>query len=78
VRITYDDDVDAAYIYLSEIGAGEVATTVPGWPSSEAFMVNLDFDRDGRLLGIEVLDASAKLPVGFLPRFGNRSVEPSE
>lgn len=78
MRITYDGEVDAAYIYLREIGAGDVATTVPGWPGTEAFMVNLDFDSDGRLLGIEVMDASTKLPPEFLARFGNRSVEPAE
>jgi uncharacterized protein YuzE len=78
VRIEYDAEVDAAYIYLSEIGAGDVATTVPGAPGSEALMVNLDFDRDGRLVGIEVMDASTKLPPEFLARFGNRRVEPAE
>ena len=35
VRITYDEQVDMACIYLREIEAG-VATTVPGWPDSEA------------------------------------------
>jgi hypothetical protein len=38
------------------IRANGVATTVPG--EDEAGSVNLDFDRDGRLLGIEVLAAS--------------------
>jgi uncharacterized protein YuzE len=41
-------------------------------------MVNRDFDRDGRLIGIEVIGASTKLPPEFLTRFANRSVEPSE
>jgi uncharacterized protein YuzE len=78
VKIESDADVDAAYIYLCEIGAGGVATTVPGEPGSDALMVNLDFDRDGRLVGIEVMDASTKLPREFLARFGNRRVEPAE
>jgi uncharacterized protein YuzE len=78
VKVEYDEDVDAAYIYLTDIAAGGVATTVPCWPDSEAFTVNLDFDGDGRLIGIEVMEASAKLPPEFLTRFANRTVEPSE
>jgi len=58
VKVAYDESVDAAYIYLTDIAAAGVATTVPGWPDSEAFMVNLDFDGDGRLIGIEVMGAS--------------------
>jgi uncharacterized protein YuzE len=32
-------------------------------------MINLDFDREGRLLGIEVMEASSKLPTDFFSRF---------
>lgn len=58
MRITYDSDADAAYIYLTdEIVAGTVKRTevadVPSHPGS----FNFDFDADGRLLGIEVLAA---------------------
>ena len=60
LRVTYDSSTDAAYIYLVRIEAGGVATTVPG--EDEAGSVNLDFDRDGRLLGIEVVAASRWLP----------------
>jgi uncharacterized protein YuzE len=73
VRVEYDPDVDAAYIYLTEIKPGGVATTVPGWPNTQAFEINLDFDADGRLLGIEVLDASKRLPIDFLRDFANPS-----
>jgi uncharacterized protein YuzE len=76
MRVTYDAEADSAYIYLGELAA-DVAATVPGWPDSEAFMINLDFDAAGRLLGLEIIDASAKLPVGFLERFANRTVEPT-
>ena len=76
MRVTYDETVDAAYIYLVEIDSSEVATTVPGDPRSEAFGVNLDFDKDGRLLGLEVESASSLLPPSFLNRFANRSAEP--
>lgn len=60
VRVTYDGSADAAYIYLVPIEAGGVATTVAG--EDEAGSVNLDFDREGRLIGIEVLRASRWLP----------------
>jgi uncharacterized protein YuzE len=60
VRVTYDADSNAAMIYLVPIGPGEVATTVVG--DDEAGSVNLDFDREGRLIGIEVLRARQTLP----------------
>jgi uncharacterized protein YuzE len=62
-RVTYDPRVDAAYIYLAEeIGAGEVERTVPCAPIEGGGEINLDFDRTGRLVGIEVLSASSILP----------------
>lgn len=68
MRITYDRDADAAYIYLvDEIVIGGVARTVPVEALAAEAMINLDFDADGRLLGIEVLDASRKLPASLLP-----------
>lgn len=61
-RWTYDPEADAAYLYVSEGEA--VATTVPG--EGEAGGINLDFGADGRLVGIEVLDASRILPQGVI------------
>jgi uncharacterized protein YuzE len=66
MRITYDPTANAAYIYLVEIRSGGVARTYPCDPQEVGGMINLDFDSDGRLLGIEVLDASKKLPLGLL------------
>lgn len=63
MRVTYDPDVDAAYVQLAdEIGVGGVAFTYPCDVAAVGGMVNLDFDSDGRLVGIEVLGAKAKLP----------------
>ncbi|MDP4012200.1 MAG: DUF2283 domain-containing protein [Candidatus Nanoarchaeia archaeon] len=54
MRIEYDKDVDAAYIYLKyPIKDGEAAKTV-----NLKENINLDYDKEGRLLGIEILDAS--------------------
>jgi uncharacterized protein YuzE len=57
IKITLDEQADAAYIYFKEIGAGEVAKTI-----SLNESLNVDLDSDGQILGIEVLDASANLP----------------
>ncbi len=68
LRVTYDSDADAAYIYFGEeprLGY-RVAETVPVDPQAIGGMVNLDLDDDGRLLGIEVLGAAAKLPRDLL------------
>lgn len=63
MKATYDRSVNAAYIYLADgIGAGEVRRTYPCDPGEVNGQINLDFAKDGRLLGIEVLDASRLLP----------------
>ena len=63
MKIRYDASADAAYIRLiDDIKPGGVARTYPCDPSQVNGMINLDFDADGRLVGIEVLDASKKLP----------------
>jgi uncharacterized protein YuzE len=67
MRISYDPDADAAYIYLvEEIGAGAVARTIPVDSSEIDGMINLDFDAESHLLGIEILDASRYLPESLL------------
>jgi uncharacterized protein YuzE len=59
MRVEYDAEVDAAYIYLADVEPGSVSDTVEGEGMAEG--VNLDFDAEGKLIGIEVLDASARL-----------------
>jgi uncharacterized protein YuzE len=51
MRIEYDPERDLLYIYFaeSEKKAAETVTVRPG--------VHADFDREGKLIGIEVLDA---------------------
>ncbi len=57
MKIEYDKDVDAGYIYLvNEIKDGEAVKTI----ELDSNII-LDFDKDGKLLGIEVLNASAVL-----------------
>lgn len=63
MRITFDPDADAAYIYIVDpIGRGEAATQV--FAKSKRIRggdIILDLDRDGRLLGVEVLGAETLL-----------------
>jgi uncharacterized protein YuzE len=55
MRMTYDPAADAMYLYLTERAAGgpEVARTEEVAPG-----LMLDFDRDGRVIGVEMLSVS--------------------
>ena len=57
MKITYDPEVDALYIQFLE-------TTVTTEQLAEG--IAADYDQEGRLAGIEILDA--------LKRFGNRDI----
>ncbi len=57
MRAEFDKEADAAYIYFKEIENGEVAETITLNES-----VNVDLDKNGKVLGIEILDASEHLP----------------
>lgn len=78
LRLTWDGEVDAGYLYLTEIGKGEAVTQrVIENPVDGLGDVILDFDRAGRLVGVEFLDHRL-LPPGVepgpqLPARGNRS-----
>ena len=53
MRITYDEEIDALYIRLKE---------TPYYESDEIKEgLILDFDKEGNLLGVEILDASEYL-----------------
>ena len=59
VRITYDSEVDAAYIYLTDKSEERKTRQVDE-------DIYLDFNGANRLVGIEVLDASARLDLVYL------------
>lgn len=68
-RATYDPEADAAYVYLvSDIGFGGAVRTVPVDGGEDPWMVNLDVDSEGRIIGIEVLDARRRLAPELLER----------
>lgn len=57
MKVTYDKEADAMYIYLKKIEAGEVEDTIE---LNENII--LDFDKDKKLIGIEILNASKVIP----------------
>jgi uncharacterized protein YuzE len=61
VRITYNPAADAVYIYLTgqPLTRGRTTTQAPTPPGTEGFIA-LDW-KDGRLAGIEILDARTRL-----------------
>lgn len=61
MKITLDKEADAVYIYFKEISKGEVANTI-----SLNESVNVDLDKEGKTIGIEILDASKNLPLSAL------------
>ncbi len=57
MKLEYDKDVDAAYIYVNyPIKDGEAEKTIELNDS-----ISIDFDKNGKLIGIEILDASKVL-----------------
>jgi uncharacterized protein YuzE len=63
MQMRYDPNADAAYLDLSKTKIEESEEVLPG--------VILDFDKEGRIVGIEVLDASRQLPeelIADMPR----------
>lgn len=57
MRIEFDKEADAAYVYFKEIENEEVAETI-----SLNDSINVDLDKNGKVLGIEILNASEHLP----------------
>ncbi|GGS80816.1 MULTISPECIES: DUF2283 domain-containing protein [Streptomyces] len=67
VNVTYDKTADAAYVYFTDPRARpRVARTYPCDPVDVDGMINLDFDEQGRVIGVEVLAAGSKLPAYLL------------
>ena len=52
MKVTYDPEVDILRIFLSNAAIQESDEDKPG--------VILDYDKDGNIVGIEILDASRK------------------
>lgn len=61
MKIEFDREADAAYIYFTNISEGEAVKTI-----SLNDSINVDLDKDGKTLGIEILDATKNLPKNFM------------
>jgi uncharacterized protein YuzE len=67
MKITLDRRADAVYILLaSSFDDADVVKTYLCDPIEVDGQINLDFDVAGHLVGIEILDASHKLPPELL------------
>lgn len=67
MRITLDKTTDMAYIFLDNtIKSAEVQKTYSCDPLEIGGEINLDFNSNGVLIGIEVSSASKKLPKSML------------
>lgn len=58
MKIHYDDKVDALYLELGNQNADGVIEIREG--------INIDTTSEGRLIGIEILDASEKLDINTI------------
>lgn len=68
LKVAYDKEADAVYIYLSDIEPGSITETVTHdeMPENIKGDINLNFDKQGILRGIEILYATEVLPQKFL------------
>lgn len=57
MKVTFDKEANAVYIYFKEIAEGEVKNTI-----SLNESVNINLDKEGKTLGIEILNATKNLP----------------
>jgi len=60
INISYDNEVDAVYISLTSDNKIKIKNTYTCDELKENLGgdINLDFDQDGRLVGIEIINAS--------------------
>jgi len=66
MKIEYDREVDALYIRIQEKEVVRTQEVSDG--------VNLDFDVEGRLIGLEVLGASKKYPSSDIFNFSTENL----
>lgn len=66
MRVTYDPEVDAAYIRLTDQSLKPGRQSIPcDPPAGVNAWVSMDW-RDGKIVGLEVLGATALLPAHLL------------
>ena len=61
-ELVVDSRIDAAYLYVSSMSESRrSASTEPLRPDDQGGMINLDFDAEGHLVGIELFPATLYL-----------------
>ncbi len=65
MKIEYDHDVDALYIRLQEKHVSRTVEVEEG--------LNIDFDAQGRMIGLEVLDATTRYSIELFEGQAHRS-----
>jgi uncharacterized protein YuzE len=77
--VELDRVADAAYISLQDDKEmRSVAWTYSCDPKAVRGMINLDFDSNGRLVGIEVINARSKLPRTLIERATHKGISPDK
>jgi uncharacterized protein YuzE len=71
MQVTYSKQADALYIRFGEDGEGKVARTEEIQPG-----ILFDYDHEGLLYGIEVLDVTTRVPSDALKAFQIGVLEP--
>ena len=62
MRITFDPAANAAYVYVVDsIGVGEAHQSLPFYDEGSGVEVVVDIDREGKVLGFELLSARQQL-----------------
>ncbi len=70
MRIRYDEKIDAMYIRFSESKYHATEEVREG--------ILLDFDKKGRIVGVEILDVSRTLPSGSLNQLNFEIAHPEK
>ena len=63
LTVRRDREADAAYLALTDIGPGEAVETIPLHDKAGNLFGAVDLDAEGRVLGVEFLNITHRLPL---------------
>jgi len=70
MKIEYDREVDALYVRLQEKFVAKTVEVDEG--------INIDFDDDGRLIGLEILDATERYALSDIFNISTENLFPED
>jgi uncharacterized protein YuzE len=73
MRLTYDPELDVAHLMFDDVAEASLAQRASGATPFGGSYVDLEYDADGYLIGIEVLGAAQTLPPDVL---ANAAISP--